>query len=98
MNPRYMTLGEIEKELGYSVKIIKEREILFGAVPIGGVFHINGKLFVKLHNGFAITKDIIACSIFGTEVSDYKDSAIIHSDMLHSFLKELNINMDTKKS
>ena len=90
MNPRYMTLGEIEKELGYSVKIIKEREVSFGAVPVGGVFHINGKLFVKLHNVFAITKDIISYSIFGTEISNYKDSSIIHSDILHSFLKELS--------
>lgn len=89
MNPRYMTIEEVEKELGYPVRIFKKKDIIFDQVPVGGVFSVLETEFIKMHHGFAVTKNIIDEAPFSTTTNNYKDSEIINSVRLNSFIAEL---------
>ena len=48
-----------------------------------------GTEFIKMHHGFAVTKNIIDEAPFSTTTSNYKDSEIINSVKLNSFIAEL---------
>lgn len=89
MQPRYVTVEELESELGYPIKIIKRRTATVSDVPAGELFEIYGKSFVKLQDGFAITRNIIEMSKFGDSTNNYKDGKIIHSTVFNEFLKRL---------
>lgn len=89
MQPRYVTVEELESELGYPIKIIKRRTATISDVPAGELFEIYGQSFVKLQDGFAITRNIIEMSKFGDSTNNYKDGKIIHSTVFDEFLKRL---------
>jgi hypothetical protein len=86
--PKEMSLEDIEKALGYPIKLVPRTRTQIVNVPNGEVFQIGDVEFIVLKGGvkvFAITKDVIGEGIFGTKSNSYEHSALQLSDTLRKF-------------
>jgi hypothetical protein len=97
--PKEMSLEEIEKILGYKVKIVPRTRTQVVNVPVGEVFRIGDYEFVVLRNGvkvLALSKDLIGESVFDKESNCYEHSELHMSETLKKFQKHILTNVSQR--
>lgn len=94
--PKEMSLEEIEKILGYKVKIVPRTRTQVVNVPVGEVFQIGDYEFVVLKNGvkvLAVAKDLIGENIFDKTGNCYERSELHFGELLKKFKHHISSNV-----
>ena len=92
IQPRELTMEEIEKLLGYKVKLVPKKRTKVVNIPDGEVFSIGETEFVVLKGGvkvLAIAKEAIGESLFDTNYNSYANSKLQTNHALHQFRQML---------
>jgi hypothetical protein len=93
IQPKEMSLEDIEKALGYKIKLVPRTRTQIVNIPNGEVFTIGDIEFIVLKGGvkvFAVSKDLIGEAIFDSKSNSYEHSQLHLGCMLNLFENELS--------
>jgi hypothetical protein len=96
MQPKEMSLEEIERILGYRIKLVPRTHTQVVNVPVGEIFQIGTYEFVVLKNGvkvLAVARNPIGADLFDKSSNCYDHSALSVGEMLKRFETELIANI-----